>query len=138
MLQGAGQVGVDLVRGQLGDIPIDATGQDVVLAQVGWATSDSCAVSGCEFSESHGTPVEEAVPAGGAFYPSRARSSIGYGIGTDRLYAILRTAYVAALIAAVFAKKMGMICLLICLGELPVFIRWCMDGRRMRRSQRRG
>ena len=136
MLQGTGQVGVDLVRGQFGDIPVDATGQDVVLAQVSRATSDSGAVSGCEFSESHGTPFGEAMPAGGGFYPSRARSSIGYG--TDRLYAILRTAYIAALIAAVFAKKMGMICLLICLGELPVFIRWFMDGRRMRRSQRRG
>lgn len=72
----------------------------------------------------------------GGFYPARARSSIGYG--TDRLYAILRAAYIAALIAAIFAKKTGMICVLLCLGELPVFIRWVMDGRRLRRASRRG
>lgn len=66
------------------------------------------------------------------FYPLSARGSIGHGTG--RLYLILRGLLMAAIFAALTVKMTGVVLTLIALGELPVFVRWFMEGRRLRRG----
>jgi hypothetical protein len=40
----------------------------------------------------------------------------------------------AAIFAALTVKMTGVVLTLIALGELPVFVRWFMEGRRLRRG----
>jgi len=147
-MQSLSQIAVDAADGQVSGSPGESPGQDLELLNVAGTGPNFHGVGKGEFGELHSSAFSGGdlspdkrvleTPPGNRYNPqmlTSTPSSIGYGTALSALawvageHRILRLAFLAALTAALWLNRLGVVCTLLVLGHVGESIKDEFRGR---------